>query len=82
MAMEKARSQRRHANRRAEERYGIIYGPMLREALIQQIQAGRGAFLKRQSLRLTVWELAVEGQVVRVVYDSKRQEIVTFLPAD
>ena len=37
-------------------------------------------FVERQSQRVTVWDILLNGITLRAVYDSHRGRIVTFLP--
>ncbi len=81
----KAHAQRRHATHRMEERYDVT---ILRAGLKQMVSAiqkdarprGRARFYDRQSNRITRWHVEYEGTWYPVVYDSKRQTIVTVLP--
>ena len=36
-------------------------------------------FVRRQSNRVTVWDILLKGRTLRAVYDSQRGRIVTFL---
>lgn len=78
--MDKKLAQRAHAKRRAEQRYGIRMNRDVLRQLIAQIQAGKARVLERQSLRVSVLELCIDGNPVPLVYDYKRKTIVTFLP--
>lgn len=80
--MSKARAQTRHARVRALQRYGIELGPAGRAEIIRAIQGGRSTVVERQSRRVTVHDVELEGGVVRVVYDRQRKTLVTFLPSD
>jgi hypothetical protein len=72
----------KHAQRRALERYGIhcSYADLI--SIRDQIQSQRATFVERQSHRVTVWDLTHQQKEVRVVYDSQRKMIVTFLPPE
>ena len=76
----KDKALRVHSRRRAYERYGIELGPASRKAIVGAIQGGLSRPVERQSLRVTVHDVEFDGGVVRVVYDSRRKELVTFLP--
>jgi len=78
----KAYAQGVHAIRRAAERYGLRIGKRTLQRLVADIQQGRGTFIRRQSNRVSLWQLNVEGRPVRVVYDRLRKTIVTFLPPE
>lgn len=75
----KRRAQQRHARVRAQERYGLEFGPATREAVLRAIQTGRSEHVAKQSHRVSVHDVEVDGATVRVVYDRQRKEVVTFL---
>ena len=75
----KRESQRRHAARRAQERFGVEPTEESLRRIIQDIQGGRARFVKRTSLRCTVWETEFLGIPARVVYDTQRKQVVTFI---
>lgn len=78
--MDKKTSERIHAKRRALERYDLVFTKAVRNKIKGMIQTSKGKFLYRQSRRVTVWEVDHENRKFKVVYDSLRGEIVTFLP--
>jgi hypothetical protein len=80
MPLSKHKAQILHARRRAKERFDLELTPKLRRQLIADIQAGRAWFVYRQSNRVSIWRVAVGKLTARVVYDSVRKSIVTFLP--
>lgn len=70
-----------HARRRARERYGLEFGPTTESEVLRVIQSSRSRLIERQSNRVSVHEVTLgDGLVVRVVYDRKRKQVVTFLP--
>lgn len=73
-------AERLHARKRASERYGIELNSKLRSNAVDQIQKGTAQFLCRESHRVTVWNVSINDILARVVYDSQRHEIITFLP--
>lgn len=75
-------AQRRHARRRALERYGLELGAGTRARILEAIHTGRSKLVQRQSHRVVVHDVKLDGRTVRVVYDKSRGELVTFLPAD
>ena len=77
--MAKADQERKHAMRRCRERLGICLTDNDMHVLIKEIQENRAKFVERQSNRVTVWELLVQGHTVHVVYDKHTKQIVTFL---
>jgi hypothetical protein len=85
--LSKAASEFRHAQRRAKERYGIELNKDRYMQLCTQVKDGKGQYLGKQSLRLSVWRIDAQddsGKAVRpvVIYDKQRHRIVTFLPPD
>ena len=76
----KSQAERQHARRRASERYGIDFNSHSNKALITQIQNGTATFVQKQSHRISVWDVWIQGVTARVVYDKDRKQIVTFLP--
>ena len=76
----KADAEFHHACRRALERYSLCLTRSSYTALCQQIRGGHGECLGRQSNRLSVWRVSLNGQTYPVVYDKNRHLIVTFLP--
>lgn len=76
----KGRRQRSHARRRAYERLGIVLTKELEAQVIHQIQSGRARLAWKQSHRVSVWEVEIEGQLVRVPYDKDRKRIITIMP--
>lgn len=65
---------------RASERYGIFCSLADLVEISSIIRDQKAKFVERQSNRLTVWDLFYQGKEVRVIYDSHRKSIVTFLP--
>lgn len=80
--MNKKRSEREHAKRRALERYDLTFTKAIRYALLDKIKRSEGTFLFRQSRRISIWEVEHENKKYRIVYDRNRKEIVTFLPLE
>ncbi|HEV8658922.1 MAG TPA: hypothetical protein VGS96_09840 [Thermoanaerobaculia bacterium] len=81
----KARSQSRHAKRRALERYDLFLTDQDLTHMADAIRKSTGkteeaTFVLRQSLRVSLWDVLVKGKVCRVVYDRQRRTIVSFLP--
>lgn len=75
----KKKAQKIHASRRLEQRYGIDGFSGISEA-IRKIQSGEAEFIKRHSLRVTIWAIQMDNQEVIAVYDKQRKMIMTFLP--
>lgn len=75
-------AQRKHAKRRANERFGLTLNRHQLADVARQIQSGKSVFVRRQSNRVTVHQVSVGEAVCQVVYDSARNQIVTFLPPE
>lgn len=81
--LSKKMSERIHSVRRASQRYGLEINKNVRRFIISSIQNRDGAFIRKISRTRTEWLVYVPGLEccdVRVIYDKKRKEIVTFLP--
>lgn len=75
----KAKAQRAHAFRRARERFDLHLTQNDHAQIVRAIQGGKAKFVERQSHRVTLWDINYSGEDLRVVYDSQRKELVTFL---
>jgi len=73
-------AQREHAKRRALQRFGLTISSEDLKQIVKDIQDQKARFLRRESTRITVWEIDFRNKNLTVVYDNKRKEIVTFLP--
>lgn len=78
----KAESLRRHASRRAIQRYGMSISKEEHDQLVKQVQAGQTDCIEQQSHRISVHEAQMNGQTIRFAYDKKRGVIVTYLHRD
>lgn len=76
MKINKREAQKQHATLRAMQRFGLKVKP---REIVKQIQEGKAHFLRRVSLRVTLWLVEIEGKRLVAVYDSKRKMIATFL---
>jgi hypothetical protein len=72
--------QRLHAKRRFAQRTHVRFGPRVEQLIINQIRQGLAVLVKKQSLRVRVYDVEHEGEKLRVVYDRNRKTIVTVLP--
>ncbi|MFZ2663852.1 MAG: hypothetical protein WAX66_00610 [Patescibacteria group bacterium] len=86
--LSKKESERKHAIRRAKERYNIDLTSGDIKQLIRAIQTGQATYVRRLSNRVTKWSIPVPKHLAEkslypemiVVYDKERKEIATFLP--
>ena len=82
ISLSKSQAQRVHACRRFRQRLGIELTNELHDEVVGMIRQNdpRARFVKRQSLRLSFWEIEFARSRCCVVYDRKRGNIVTVLP--
>jgi hypothetical protein len=81
----KKQSERIHAQRRLQERYGLSVSGREYKGIIRLIANSTrtnptARLVERQSQRVSVWDVLWEDKTLRAVYDKFRGEIVTFLP--
>lgn len=72
----KREAEKLHAARRALQRFGITVNL---HDLVRKIQNQEAHFVSRQSLRVSLWRIEIEGKEVVMAYDRKRKMIITFL---
>ena len=78
----KRKNQIKHARRRFEARFDISLNSNQYTQLVNRIKKGKAEFVRRQSNRVTLWDIEFEGNLIRVVYDKKTSAIVTALYPD
>ncbi len=78
----KKKSQKIHARKRASQRYGMNFGPIRLNRAIEQIRNNEVIILERSSSSKKVFLVELDEEFCPVVYDNKRKEIVTFLPRE
>ena len=79
----KKRCQRQHTQQRASMRYGLTVGKKDYDDLCSRIKSGDGCvFLEKQSNRVSMWAVSMDGEWVPVIYDKIRHSVVTFLPPE
>ncbi len=71
-----------HAQKRLKERYGLDLTEAEYRSLGKKIRRGKAEFIKRQSLRVTHWNVDFKDQKIRVVYDKIRHQVITALPLE
>lgn len=85
-----------HAKIRAKQRYGLVLDSDLKRRILREIRRTQ-RFLKKhrkcqglpdmkaqivsRSRTLQTWDISLDGQILRVVYDHIDHIIVTFLPS-
>lgn len=94
MPKTKAQSQKIHAARRFNERYGVKLTQHVWDQILHKIKSGKSRLIEKQSLRVKIYDVSVELNKndiinhshepsvikIRVVYDKTRGTIVSALP--
>lgn len=75
----KAAQQRKHAKRRARQRFGIILTQNDEAIIKQKIQNCEAIFIYKQSNRVSHFGIKFQGKDMIVIYDKIHKTIVTFL---
>ena len=80
--LSKAEAQRIHARERFRRRKNIDFTDELHREAVGKIrnQDPSAHVIRQQSHRVSIWRLVIAGAECRVVYDRKRDNIVTVLP--
>jgi hypothetical protein len=73
----KGECERIHVKRRFKERFGIDLTRIKRRDIINMILSGRATFIEKESNRISLYDVNIEHQVIRVAYDRLRKELVT-----
>lgn len=75
----KEQSQNIHARRRFYQRFGIKLTKELKVHIVKMIQRGFATLVEKQTNRVSLFDVCIEGKTVRVVYDKQRKNIVSAL---
>lgn len=78
--MTKAQAQRKHAMKRARERYDVWLTDRDYDALVFQIQQSQAVLVFNESVRVGHFIVTHEGVHMLACYDRNRKTIATFLP--
>jgi hypothetical protein len=78
----KATTQKRHAKIRAIQRYGFGLTDELLKEIVGKIHRGETRLIDKQSLRVSIHAVMVEGREIPVVYDKHRKTVVSLLPQE
>ena len=84
----KRKNQRRHAQVRAEQRFGLGMSQVQYEALCLRIKNGyvkddKGiVVLEKQSIRVVIMAIFYKNEWLPIVWDKNRKAISTFLPRE
>ena len=77
--LNKKKSEHRHAMKRFLERGLVQFSKNLNDIFISQIKSNKATFVRRSSIRVTVWDITYNDKIYRCVYDKFRKQIVTLL---
>lgn len=72
--------QAEHFKRRTLVRLGFGVSDAWQEKIRSAIHADRTTFVEKQSIRVTLHGVKLDGQPVIVVYDTQRRTLVTVIP--
>lgn len=75
----KARDLETHSHQRFGVRFDVELTPEVRRQIVWSIQTGRSTFIEKQSNRIALHRVEVEGKEIVVVYDKIRAALVTAL---
>ena len=78
----KAYAEAAHFKRQLYRRYRVRLNRHEYRALCDVVRSGRATFLRRQSQRVSIYALEINGTTVPVVYDAMRHRLVTALPQE
>ena len=73
----KKKAQKSHLARRMNTRFGIHLTDELLKSMLTRIQNGKAHFVEKQSNRVSLFKLEVQGEMLVLVYDKERKSIVT-----
>jgi predicted oxidoreductase (fatty acid repression mutant protein) len=76
----KASNQVGHIKQRFVERFGISLSNEDISSMISQIQKQTATFIRRQSHRVSIWQVPLQDRLFEVVYDKRTKTVVTVLP--
>lgn len=75
----KRAAQFEHARKRAMTRYGLRLTRAVHDHFIKNIHVNGSTLVERQSHRISIHDVKLNDVTYRVVYDSTRKVLVTFL---
>lgn len=84
LSLTKTTAQRKHAKKRAEERFGVTLNRDDLRNVASEIRANKCKFHKTISNRVTAWIVRLPGAAEDSIalYDKNRKNVITFLPLD
>lgn len=75
----KRHAQRKHALNRADTRFNLVFSKAVRLDFLEIIRTKKSILMYKQSLRVSCYKINYQDTDYYVIYDKKRNEIVTFL---
>ena len=69
-----------HVRRKFWERFGIKFTRETERGIKKAISTNKARFIERQSNRISVFEVEIEGTAAKVIYDKVRHCVVTAWP--
>ena len=78
----KRRDQQRHAQKRALERTGLNISANRQDEIVGMIQRGECVFVRKDSRRVSLFDVEFEQETLRVAYDKQRKSIATIMTKD
>lgn len=70
-----------HVGRRAMERFGLELTTVDQDIICNMICGEKATFVRRESHRVTVWDVTYNGANMRVCYDKERGQLITVIPS-
>ena len=78
----KRKDQQRHARNRAMERLGLNIGANSQDEIVRMIQQGECTFVRKDSNRVSVFDVEFKQETLRVVYDKQRKSLATIMTGE
>ena len=78
----KRRDQQRHARKRAQERLGLNLSVNRQNEIVGMIQRSECVFVRKDSNRVSVFDVEFEQETFRVAYDRHRKSLATIMTKD
>ena len=80
--MTKKRSQMNHFKKRTLQRTGMVIDKKIHDNIVEMIIKGKSEIYDKQSNRVSVHVVELNGEKHRVVYDKNRKQCITILPKE
>ena len=78
----KRRDQQLHARKRAQERLGLNLSVNRQNEIVGMIQRSECVFVRKDSNRVSVFDVEFEQETFRVAYDRHRKSLATIMTKD